>query len=36
MEAKKILMNTDKTAAETAYQLGFENPRYFSRLLKKK
>ncbi|UII29122.1 helix-turn-helix domain-containing protein [Fulvivirga maritima] len=35
IEAKNILMGTDKTVAETAYQLGFENPPYFSRLFKK-
>lgn len=35
MEAKKILLNTHKTVAETAYELGFENPPYFSRLFKK-
>ncbi|REG99507.1 helix-turn-helix domain-containing protein [Flavobacterium aquicola] len=35
LEAKNILMSTDKTVAETAYQLGFENPPYFSRLFKK-
>ena len=35
IEAKNILMSTDKTVAETAYQLGFENPPYFSRLFKK-
>jgi len=34
-EAKTILANTDKTVAETAYQLGFEYPPYFSRLFKK-
>lgn len=34
-EAKHILMSTDNTVAETAYQLGFENPPYFSRLFKK-
>ena len=34
-EAKNILMSTDNTVAETAYQLGFENPPYFSRLFKK-
>ena len=34
-EAKNILMSTDNTIAETAYQLGFENPPYFSRLFKK-
>jgi len=33
-EAKNILMSTDNTIAETAYQLGFENPPYFSRLFK--
>lgn len=33
-EAKNILMCTDNTIAETAYQLGFENPPYFSRLFK--
>jgi AraC-like DNA-binding protein len=35
MEAKNLLMSTDKTVAETAYELGFENPPYFSRLFKK-
>lgn len=35
LEAKNILMSTDKTVAETAYRLGFENPPYFSRLFKK-
>jgi AraC-like DNA-binding protein len=34
-EAKNLLMSTDNTVAETAYQLGFENPPYFSRLFKK-
>lgn len=34
-EAKNILVNTDKTVAETAYLLGFEYPPYFSRLFKK-
>lgn len=34
-EAKNILMSTDKTVAETAFELGFENPPYFSRLFKK-
>ena len=34
-EAKNILMSTDNTIAETAYQLGFDNPPYFSRLFKK-
>ena len=35
LEAKNLLMSTDKTVAETAYELGFENPPYFSRLFKK-
>lgn len=35
IEAKNILMSTDSTVAETAFQLGFENPPYFSRLFKK-
>lgn len=35
MEAKNILTSTDKTVAQTAYELGFENPPYFSRLFKK-
>ena len=35
IEAKNILMSTDKTVSETAYELGFENPPYFSRLFKK-
>lgn len=34
-EAKNILLSTDKTVTETAYELGFENPPYFSRLFKK-
>jgi AraC family transcriptional activator of pobA len=34
-EAKNILMSTDNSIAETAYQLGFKNPPYFSRLFKK-
>ncbi|GGM93715.1 AraC family transcriptional regulator [Dyadobacter beijingensis] len=34
-EAKNMLHSTDKTVAETAYLLGFENPPYFSRLFKK-
>lgn len=34
-EAKNILMSTNNTVAQTAYQLGFENPPYFSRLFKK-
>lgn len=35
MEAKNVLMSTDKTVAEIAHELGFENPPYFSRLFKK-
>lgn len=35
IEAKNILMSTDNTVAETAFQLGFENAPYFSRLFKK-
>ena len=34
-EAKNLLLSSDHTVAETAYQLGFENPPYFSRLFKK-
>lgn len=34
-EAKNILMSTNNTVAQTAYQLGFENPPYFTRLFKK-
>jgi AraC-like DNA-binding protein len=34
-EAKNLLISTDNTIAQTAYQLGFENPPYFSRLFKK-
>jgi AraC-like DNA-binding protein len=33
--AKNLLVGSDNTIAETAYQLGFENPPYFSRLFKK-
>lgn len=35
VEAKNLLMSTNNTVAETAYELGFENPPYFSRLFKK-
>lgn len=35
-EAKNILLRPNITVAETAYQLGFEYPSYFSRLFKKK
>ena len=34
-EAKNLLISSNNTVAETAYQLGFENPPYFSRLFKK-
>ncbi|MDB5156009.1 MAG: HTH-type transcriptional activator Btr [Mucilaginibacter sp.] len=34
-EAKNLLIGADITVAEIAYQLGFENPPYFSRLFKK-
>jgi AraC-like DNA-binding protein len=34
-EAKNILMSTDNTVAETAFQLGFENPPIFLDYLKK-
>jgi AraC family transcriptional activator of pobA len=34
-EAKNLLQATERTVAETAYVLGFENPPYFSRLFKK-
>ncbi len=34
-EAKNRLLSTDNGIAETAYQLGFKNPPYFSRLFKK-
>ena len=34
-EAKNSLISTDNTISETAYQLGFEHPPYFSRLFKK-
>jgi AraC family transcriptional regulator, transcriptional activator of pobA len=35
IEAKNLLMSMDNTVAETAYQLGFDNAPYFSRLFKK-
>ncbi|KAB2807708.1 helix-turn-helix domain-containing protein [Phaeocystidibacter luteus] len=35
-EAKNMLLSPTKTVAEVAYELGFENPPYFSRLFKKK
>ncbi len=34
-EAKNILLKTNKSISEVAYQLGFEYPQYFSRLFKK-
>ncbi|MEA5429137.1 helix-turn-helix domain-containing protein [Arcicella lustrica] len=34
-EAKNLLLSSDNTIAETAFQLGFENPPYFTRLFKK-
>jgi AraC family transcriptional activator of pobA len=34
-EARNLLLGTDNTIAQTAYQLGFDNPTYFSRLFKK-
>lgn len=35
LEAKNLLKSADQTVAEIAYNLGFENPPYFSRLFKK-
>ncbi|MBL0740435.1 helix-turn-helix domain-containing protein [Chryseolinea lacunae] len=34
-EAKNMLLASDNTVSEIAYNLGFENPPYFSRLFKK-
>lgn len=34
-EAKNMLVSGDRSISEIAYQLGFENPPYFSRLFKK-
>ncbi|HLP16542.1 MAG TPA: helix-turn-helix transcriptional regulator [Bacteroidota bacterium] len=34
-EAKNLLIAGERTVAEIAYQLGFENPPYFSRLFRK-
>ena len=34
-EAKNMLVAGDHSIAEIAFQLGFENPPYFSRLFKK-
>lgn len=35
-EAKELLLQPNSSVAETAYQLGFAYPQYFSRLFKKK
>ncbi len=35
-KAKYLLLNSETTVSEIAYQLGFEHPPYFSRLFKKK
>ena len=35
-EAKNLLLSSNASISETAYQLGFEYPQYFSRLFKKK
>lgn len=35
-KAKRVLLTTSLTVNETAYQLGFEYPQYFSRLFKNK
>lgn len=32
LEAKRLLIHTNKTAKEIAYQLGYEDPAYFNRL----
>jgi len=34
-EAKKMLVSTDRNAKEIAYELGFDDPAYFSRFFKK-
>jgi AraC-like DNA-binding protein len=34
--AKNILINSDKTVNEIAYNLGFEYPQYFNKLFKQK
>lgn len=34
-EAKNLLLSANQTIAQTGYQLGFENPSYFTRLFKK-
>ena len=35
-EAKNLLLEPKLTVSEAAYKLGFDNPKYFSRLFKKK
>ena len=35
-QAKNILLNSDQSVSEIAFQLGFEYPQYFSRLFKQK
>ena len=35
-KAKDLLVSSDKTVAEIAYELGFEYPPYFTRFFKKK
>ena len=35
-KAKQLLLATDKSVAEVAYQLGFEYPQYFSRFFKER
>ncbi|MEL7005522.1 MAG: helix-turn-helix domain-containing protein [Bacteroidota bacterium] len=35
-KAKHLILGTDKSVAEIAYQLGFEYPQYFSRFFKEK
>lgn len=35
-EAKNLLLEPRNPVADTAYQLGFQNPQYFSTLFKKK
>jgi AraC-like DNA-binding protein len=32
LEAKRLLVHTDKSAKEIAYSLGYDDPAYFSRL----
>ncbi|MEZ4934477.1 MAG: helix-turn-helix domain-containing protein [Saprospiraceae bacterium] len=35
LEGKRLLLYTDQSASEIAYELGFEEPAHFSRFLKK-